>query len=814
LSALFIGLPLLLNSISFKMKKLYFIILFAFIGVIANAQNIYTIAGGGTNDPGDGGPATSAVFYGGLCPSLTMDAAGNIYFSQYSDALIRKVDAVTGIISTIAGTGTGGFNGDNILATSAQLSYPRAVAFDKAGNLYIADEGNSRIRKIDVSTGLISTVAGTGIYGNQNGISATSANIGSPFGIVLDTMGNIYFSEVGEQYIKKVDASTGIINIIAGTGVSGFNGDNIPALSAKLHNPEGLSIGKNGNIYFADSQNRRIRMIDNSNGLIYTVAGCSSFTGIIVDNIPADSAELSGSESIAFDLAGNLYIADANRIRKVNTSGIISTVAGTGVASFNGDSIPATTATLNGPRAVYVDSIGNIYIADDGNDRIRKVFRNFISQTLINSTCNGVCNGSVNATTTGGDAPYTFSWNGGLGAGASHSNVCAGTYVVTATDAHGFAQTTTVTINEPTPITVTITTIDATCSNNGSASAIVAGGVAPYSYSWPVGGNSASTTGLSVGNHSLTINDSNNCAAIQTFTISLNPSLFTPVPICMVTVDANSQHNIVMWDKTSYTNVDSFIVYRETSTSIYNRIGAVSFGALSQFIDTTRTMYFPNTGNPNQGTFRYKLQARDTCGNYTQLSPYHNTIYIIDNGNGTFYWTQLYTIESGSNPVNNYVLMRDDNSTGNWQPVTSVAGTQQTVNDPLYSIYQSTAQWRVQTQWGITCTPTLRTQNNTTSNFSTSFSNSCLNNPNAIKNNSLENKINVYPTLSNGNFIVEVQELKNARVEIYSVMGELVNKSELKKDKNEINLTGFVKGTYVLHVISDNVQSVKRIIIE
>lgn len=180
-----------------------------------------------------------------------------------------------------------------------------------------------------------------------------------------------------------------------------------------------------------------------------------------------------------------------------------------------------------------------------------------------------------------------------------------------------------------------------------------------------------------------------------------------PPAICLVTVDSASKHNNIVWDKTGFSSaVDSFIIYREIITNSYQQVGAVHFDSLSIFEDTVTVKYFPNTGNPNAGTYRYKLAVRDTCGNISAMGPYHNTIFMTNNS-GTFSWPQLYTIEGSSNPVSNYELWRDDLNTGTgWHVVNSVAGTQQLITDPNYSSYSATANWRIQTNWTLSCTPT------------------------------------------------------------------------------------------------------------
>ena len=232
--------------------KLKLTFLFVLFFCISQAQNIYTIAGTGTTGfNGDGIAATTANIDSPI--GIAVDTAGNTYFADYITNRVRKIDAVTGLISTIAGTGIGGYNGDNIPATSADLYYPHGIAIDKIGNIYITDKENNRIRMINKTTGLISTIAGTGVWGDQDSIAATSAMIAGPIGIALDTMGNVYFSETFSCYVKKIDATTGNLYTIAGTGVPGYNGNNISADTARLNDPAGLACDETGNVYIASA---------------------------------------------------------------------------------------------------------------------------------------------------------------------------------------------------------------------------------------------------------------------------------------------------------------------------------------------------------------------------------------------------------------------------------------------------------------------------------------------------------------------------------------------------------------------------------
>jgi sugar lactone lactonase YvrE len=332
---------------------------------------IITVAGGGV---GDNGVATSSSLNG---PSgVAVDSAGNIYIAETGSNCIRKVAAGTGIITTVAGNGTYGHSGDNGTATSAGLQGPSGVAVDSAGNIYIADTGSNRIRKVTAGTGIITTVAGNGThdYSGDNG-AATSASLAWPYGVAVDSTGNIYIADYGSNRIRKVTAGTGIITTVAGFGTIGYFGDNGPATSASLDYARGVAVDNAGNIYIADNENNRIRKVTAETGIITTVAG-NGTQGYSGDNGPATSASLFQPDSMVVDSAGNIYIADSenNRIRMVAAgTGIITTVAGNGSFTYSGDNGAATSASLFLPSGVAVDSAGNIYIADFGNNRIREV---------------------------------------------------------------------------------------------------------------------------------------------------------------------------------------------------------------------------------------------------------------------------------------------------------------------------------------------------------------------------------------------------------------------------------------------------------
>jgi sugar lactone lactonase YvrE len=362
---------------------------------------ITTVAGGG--DPvdglGDGGPAIGAELNKprGVC----VDTAGNIYIADDGHHRVRKVDAVSSIITTVAGNGDQGYLADGVPATHTRLNHPYGVHGDAAGNLYIADRDNKRIRKVDAASGIITTVAGNG-NGTYlgDGLPATATGLNKPSSIFLDGAGDLYVADTDNNCIRKVDAASGIITTVAGNGDEGYLEDGVPATATRLDHPAGVHVDGNGNILIADSDNKRIRKVDRVSGIIATVAGTGS-AGYWGDAESATRAKLNRPNGIFVDAGGNLYIADTDnrRIRKVHAiNGFISTIAGNGVSADTGDGGPAVDASFRNPWGLWVDPAGNIYITDTENHRIRKVD----IDTGIIDTVSG--NGSSGYTGDGGPA--------------------------------------------------------------------------------------------------------------------------------------------------------------------------------------------------------------------------------------------------------------------------------------------------------------------------------------------------------------------------------------------------------------------------
>ena len=390
-------------------------LLFAVLAWSAAAQSppsaylLETVAG--TLLDGDGGPATAALL--GNIQGMAADASGNLYIADTDNHRVRKIDA-RGVITLVAGTGSPGFSGDGGPATNASLNLPYGLAVDTAGDLYVADLGNNRVRRI-AADGTIQTVAGCGQSGPEgDGGPASGALLQAPRNLALDAAGNLYISEFAGQRVRKVSTS-GQISTVAGTGTAGLAGDGGPASAAQLAFPAGLAFDRGGALYVADSQNGRIRKIDPA-GWISTFLGETAATALLTptalavdaagtvyvadrsnivraytpagawtnfagtgeqgfagDGGPAASAELEAPHDLAADTSGILYIADGARLRAVGADGIIVTIAGDASPGAIGDGGNATAAPLVHPSAVALDDAANLYLAETGAQRVRQV---------------------------------------------------------------------------------------------------------------------------------------------------------------------------------------------------------------------------------------------------------------------------------------------------------------------------------------------------------------------------------------------------------------------------------------------------------
>ncbi|WP_143106614.1 S-layer homology domain-containing protein [Cohnella sp. OV330] len=424
-----------------------------------STQQEVVYAGNGVDGySGDGGPAKEARV--GIAYGLALNASGDLYISEIENNRVRKIDAATGIITTVVGTGAAGFDGDGGPAGDAELNKPKGLAFDASGNLYIADSQNLRVRKVDTA-GDISTYAGVGnIAVALDNAPATDIILQYPSDVAVDASGNVYIATVSDHKVWKVKriGSVDMMSTFAGDSSSGYAGDGGDAKFAKLYRPLGVATDSDGNVYIADSTNKRIRkvditgnittfagggvsvpgdggaatdagfdtpidiqtsagdvyftatdnrlrMVDNS-GILSTVAGngTTSYSG---DGRLASTAQLGNVYAMAMDTSGNLFYADTenNRIRRIDAAGIVTTIAGTDVAGFFGDGGPAAAAQLTSPTGIALDAAGNLYIADSGNQRIRKIDANGVISTIAGNGTQGYSGDGGPATAAAMNAP-------------------------------------------------------------------------------------------------------------------------------------------------------------------------------------------------------------------------------------------------------------------------------------------------------------------------------------------------------------------------------------------------------------------------
>ncbi len=392
------------------MKKVLYILILLLLPVFGLGQIITTYAGGGSGGLGDGGQASDAQL--GYFQSIATDRLGNLYISDVHNNRIRKVDA-SGIITTFAGNGTSGFSGDGGPATAAQFGFSLYgfLATDKDNNLFISDCVNYRIRKVSAITGIVNTIAGNGVNLHLgDGGPATAASFSFGATIATDKLSNLYVVD-SQTWVRKIDTS-GIITNYVGNGIQASGGDGGAATAADLICVGGITCDFNNNLFTSSST--KIRKVNFSNRIITTVAGNGS-SSAYADGVLALSSSVQGWFSIV-DPWGRIYLSEyggtQNKIRKVDTNGIISTVVGTGAFGFGGDGGAATAAKVAYPAGLAFDPCGNLFIADEQNQRVRKVMipsPPFISLTGIQTAAIGATV-TVNANVASAGVAYSVKW--------------------------------------------------------------------------------------------------------------------------------------------------------------------------------------------------------------------------------------------------------------------------------------------------------------------------------------------------------------------------------------------------------------------
>lgn len=641
-----------------------------FAGSVLRSQVIVTFAGQSTaGNTGNGGPAVSAKLNTpqGMC----FDASGNLYIADSGNHSIRKVDQ-NGTITTFAGTGVAGFSGDGGPASAAKLNNPSDLAIDAAGNIYVCDELNERIRKIDVS-GNISTIAGTGTAGySGDGGAATSATMDHPFRIALDASGNLFIADAYNYVVRKVNTS-GIMSTVAGNNTAGFSGDGGQATSASINEASGLAFDGNGNMYIADEYNHRVRMV-NTSGVIITVAGSGAY-GYSGDGGPATSAAFPNLIGLAVDAAGNIYIPDrlVGVVRKVDHStGIINTIAGNGTAGYSGDGGAPLLAQMNMPCEMSFDAGGYLYIADCVNHNIRKIC---VAANLAISGVTSLCTGG-NGTilTASGASTYTWSANAGsVNTSTVSLNPAVGntTYTVSTYDnACPIKKTVTVTVS--TTPTLSVGGNTNVCSGNNT----VLTGSGATSYTWNTGFVSVSSSTISVtpsSSTTFTLTGANgNCTDTKTVSINVTQtptlSISGSTNICSGngTILTGSGATTYTWSSNAGGVNTSTVGLSPNSTTTYTLSGANGNCAVftTATVSVTPTPTINVSGNLNicsgasaslfggtATTYTWSSNAGGVNTSTVSVSPNVTTTYTLSGSNGSCTSSQEVTVNVTTTPT-------------------------------------------------------------------------------------------------------------------------------------------------------------------
>jgi trimeric autotransporter adhesin len=652
--------------------------------------------GGGYS--GNGGLATAAEFY--FPWAVTLDDSGNIYVADQWGEAIRKINK-SGIISTVAGNGymnggTGGYSGDGGPATDAELDNPAGVAVDDSGNIYISDWQNNLIREVNKRSGIISIYAGnvTMLPPNNaghtgDGGQATAAELSNPYGIALDDSSNLYIAEVGNNDVRKVTAK-GIISTLTGGGSFtdwGYTGDGGPATAALLNGDVAVAVDKAGNVYIADTYNNVVRKIG-TNDTITTFAGNgygagqgNSSGGYSGDGGPATAAEMSNVSGVALDSLGNVYISDFwnYNVRKVNTKGIISTIAGDEIAGYNGDNKPATTAELNHPYGLVVDSAGNVYIADEFNQRIRKLTPTCPALASIYPQDSTICSGqSVILSIINNGITYTWSPSTGLNATTGDSVVATPgvttTYTVQIGSGACFKDTSVIVKVKLVPPLIVQPQDTSLC---GGISVILSVPVSGLGYTWSPSSTLSSSTGnmvvatpVATTIYTVTGSDSLGCSALGFDTVAIKQAVNKPSITDTDNVLTSSATQSNQWYRdSSQINGANNKTYTATDTGCYWSIATNLVNGCSSISDTicltslsgiNRLLINPNLlsiyPNPTGGDIfiniitsvadvkDWNLQITDVLGRtvYTRQSlNYSNDIDLSNSPSGVYFITVI-----------------------------------------------------------------------------------------------------------------------------------------------------------------------------
>lgn len=732
-------------------------------------------------------------------------ATASTYTANAQPYAICTADFNGDLVADLAVANNGTFQGLTILLGNGSGAFAVLTSYTLGGNpagIAVGDFNADGKKDLVVTTrnsspgyAHIYLGAGNGTFSGPNSLATAQG----PSDVLTGD-----FNKDNKQDVITANINSGTISVMIGQGTGLFNAAQTYTVVSTTSQPWGLaSADFNGDTYpdivtanyplsnVAVLLNNGFGAFPGANTYISGGSGVYAvWTGDFNGDGRADVATSHGNSHTVGVLTGD----GSGGLNPAQTFTVQSTPVSVRAADFNGDG-RTDLVTVN----------------NNGTSNTASVLLNNMPGLVGISGNLTICSGNASTLTASGANSYV--WNTGASTSSIVVNPTTGTsYTVTGTNTSCTITATgtgSVTVNALPVVTANASTLTAACA--GTAATLTGGGAVSYSWS----GGVLNGVGFILPNtttYTVTGTDANNCSNTATITVGVD-TIPTPAPICLVTVDSASKFNVIAWEKTPADNIDSIFIYRETNTNVYKLIASLDYDSLSMFVDTVRTLYFPNTGDPNVGTYRYKLQVLDTCGYLSPLGDYHNTIFIINN-NGTFSWPQLYTIENNPNPVVSYHLMRDDISNGNWVSIGSVAGTQQVINDPNYSQFLNTASWRVQTQWGISCSPTLVDPSNEAINLNSSKSNVYkVNNPVGMNESPLS-ILNIAPNPTSGRLIIRLSKSTIDSWQVVNVLGENVQAPVLMyKDRVEMDLSGQPEGIYLIQLISGRHHATARIVV-
>lgn len=730
--------------------------------------------------------------------SIALDNAGNIYVAGMFQS-ITDFDPGVGVFTMNALAGSDGFvlklnsAGDFSWAkaiSSGATGIAQSVATDKIGNVYIAGsfQGTADMDP-DTTVSFNITASGNDLFITKldtAGIFVWAKSVGSAGNsidnnhIAVDSIGNVY---AAGRFLITADFNPGAaVNNLTSAG----NQDIYL-----------LKLDASGNYSFAKSMGAANN--DYANSIALDPSGNILFTGKFQNTFDFDP---SAGSAVLTATTWDVFIC------KFDNAGNFTWVKQlSGVGNAYG-------------TAITSDVDGNVYTMGNFEGNL-DVNPGAASLTLV-AASSGYADGFVSKLDPSGNFMLAYALNGGLDDYADAITINLSKDIILSARFSGWADVDPypstsliinpvgffdfyiTKINDAMTLSTSASAVSCYGGSDGTASVVTAGGYTPYTYAWNTSGTTSTIAALTAATYTVTVTDNVGCSSTASVIVSQPPA--DSSNICMVSTDSISQFNTVVWDKTSFTSVDTFVVYREITTGSYMPIGAVPYDSLSQFKDTTYYLYFPNTGDPNSGSYRYKINTISNCGTTGIMSPYHNTIFIT-NSAGTFSWAALYTIEGSASPVSSYDLMRDDSTNGNWNVVASVAGTSLTISDPMYSIYALTASWRVRTVWSITCSPTRIS--------STSYSNIVTNVVSAVQEQLLSNTLQIFPNPSNGLFHIQTGTKENVQIEIYNMLGAKQFAKQINGNDNyTLDLSSLPEGIYSIRFLSEKESFVKKVVKE